>query len=1139
MMKAPHPRGSLSSHRLAPLSVALLLGALAGCSTRDEAQGRQSPPEVRSQPAALETLCGNGTLDGSETCDDGNTVSCDGCSASCQLETPKSWYPDSDGDSYGRANVSAESAFCAPAGRVANNTDCNDASASVHPGATDICGDGIDQNCDGIDPACSAAPFTATGETPVSGTVTGSYVATRGEDAAGESLTEETSGNGKNKLSQLEHHWTVAGLSGAPDQLVVVARQSGSTDGDSFTFSYSMDGTTWTEAFTVATTTTAYTRFSATLDTGGASTVYVRVLDSDRVGGNSNLDTLEVDYLAIDFSSVCGNGLVEGLEDCDDGNTLSCDGCSEACKTEPLLSWYPDGDGDTYGDPAATPESTWCAPAGKVADNTDCDDANAQVNPGATDVCADGVDQNCSGADQACICGDGNKGGSEACDDGNRASCDGCSADCRTIEQQVPWYPDADGDSYGSAQAPESAYCAPAGKVATNTDCNDSDPGIHPGAADVCSDGIDQDCSGQDRTCVLGSSCTTNAECPTGFCVDGVCCESACDSACQTCNHPLSTPGLCAAQFDMTTDAACGAYTCYAGKCASSCLWYGSVPFEGLCASGNYCATNGSCLPKKENGAACAVAGECVSGLCADGVCCNSTCDGACDACNVAGSEGTCSPMPDGATGSPACAPYLCDGISAACPASCVADSDCVGGSFCDGGTCKTKLDIGQACSNELQCASGFCVDGYCCNSACNGACDACDVPGSYGSCTLRPAGTQAEPSCSPYLCDGTRAVCPASCASDADCVEKSTCDLATSTCTMPAGLPNGEACTSGDECQSSFCADSICCDTACEFSCDACNLAGSEGTCTVRPAGSAGEPSCSPNLCGGQAQCATSCASDADCAGGLPCREGVCATPFALSRGWGGMESLDADNPAAKLRVYIESSTQATLHVRASSSDIAISLIDPAGQELSVDEAASAGISARYWDTSKPELEIGGGPFSPFTERGSHVTFDIPSPAPGEWFVKMSARTRPVTSVMTVQVRLTTDGKAGTALLTDKKLYAPGEAVTAWLHVRDLSVSPPAPMGGASAKLVFLEVYQDPTGGVPVIPPKPLFQTIDLLDDGAPGASGDAASGDGIYTGRLTLDKAATYILTAEVRGTDASGNVWVRTSTTLIEVQ
>jgi cysteine-rich repeat protein len=988
--------------------------------------------------------------------------------------------------------------------------------------------------------ASNLGPFTATGETWVSGSVAGSYYNTQAVDSSGESLTEINSGNGKNKLSELEHHWTVSGITAAADLLVIVAHQSGSTDRDAFTFSYSTDGVNWTNAITVATTVTSSTRFEAPISLGGASTVYVRVRDTDRTAGAVNVDTLVVDYLAVDIKSTCGNGLVEGRETCDDRNTQSCDGCSASCRAEPLQNWYTDGDGDTYGNPASAAQSAFCAPAGKVSNNTDCNDANAAFNPGVTDVCSDGIDQNCDGVDQACVCGDGVRGSSEACDDGNLASCDGCSADCQTVESLGAYYPDADGDGFGSTGAPVSAYCASPGRAGNNTDCNDSAASIYPGAPDACSDGIDQDCNGQDRSCVLGSSCASNAECPTGFCVDGVCCENACQGGCQTCNSPMGSPGLCTAQMDMTSDAVCGAYTCSGGKCASSCLWMGSVLFDGLCSTGNYCSKSGTCLPKKTKGTVCSAANECTSGVCADGVCCDSACGGACDACNVAGREGTCSPRPAGSSGAPACAPFVCNGTGTACPTSCSTNADCIGDYFCEAGTCTTKRDIGQACTGSLQCASGFCVDGYCCNSSCNGDCDACDVPGSYGSCALRPAGTQGQPSCSPYLCDGTKAVCPTTCTSEAGCIERSSCDPATSTCTEASGFPNGETCANDRECQSSFCVDGVCCDTACGASCDACNLAGSEGVCTVRPAGAAGEPSCSPNLCGGQAQCATSCTSNSDCAGGLPCRDGMCAIPFALTRGWGGMESLDADNPAAKLRVYIETATLAKFHIRSSSSAVAVSLINPAGQEISVDTAAQAGILARHWDTSSPALALQGGIYTPLTERGAHVTFDIPMPTPGAWFVKLSARTRPVTKAMGAQVQLTTDGKAGTALVTDKQSYAPGEPVTAWLHVRDLSVTPPAPMSGATAKLSFLEVYEDPNSGVPKIPPKPVFKTLSLVDDGGgAGASGDTAPGDGIYTGRLTLTKAAKYIASAEVRGTDAHGHVWVRTSTNIIEVE
>lgn len=47
----------------------------------------------------------------------------------------------------------------------------------------------------------------------------------------------------------------------------------------------------------------------------------------------------------------------------------------------------------------------------------------------------------------------------------------------------------------------------------------------------------------------------------------------------------------------------------------------------------------------------------------------------------------------------------------------------------------------GSICSSGGQCASGNCADGVCCNTACNGLCFACNIPGSVGTCTAIPAG--------------------------------------------------------------------------------------------------------------------------------------------------------------------------------------------------------------------------------------------------------------------------------------------------------------------------------------------------------------------------------------------------------------
>jgi hypothetical protein len=61
--------------------------------------------------------------------------------------------------------------------------------------------------------------------------------------------------------------------------------------------------------------------------------------------------------------------------------------------------WYPDSDGDGFGDPAQEREA--CAqPSGWVAASSDCDDGDASVYPGAPEIPDDGVDQDCDGQDE-------------------------------------------------------------------------------------------------------------------------------------------------------------------------------------------------------------------------------------------------------------------------------------------------------------------------------------------------------------------------------------------------------------------------------------------------------------------------------------------------------------------------------------------------------------------------------------------------------------------------------------------------------------------------------------------------------------------------------------------------------------------
>lgn len=223
------------------------------------------------------------------------------------------------------------------------------------------------------------------------------------------------------------------------------------------------------------------------------------------------------------------------------------------CEDEDKVTWYQDADGDGYGNAEATTED--CdQPSGYVDNADDCDDMNADIHPDATEVCDDGIDNNCDGSadcedgtcaeDTACTeitgetCDDGtdNDGDGyadcddsecvsdsactttdEVCDDGSDNDGDGatdcddadCSSDdaCETDDDAEVCDDGADNDGDGDVDCDDSD-CSTAseceeedvdgdGFSVSAGDCDDSDSDAYPGADEICADFVDNDCDGE------------------------------------------------------------------------------------------------------------------------------------------------------------------------------------------------------------------------------------------------------------------------------------------------------------------------------------------------------------------------------------------------------------------------------------------------------------------------------------------------------------------------------------------------------------------------------------------------------------------------------------------------------------------
>jgi hypothetical protein len=182
-------------------------------------------------------------------------------------------------------------------------------------------------------------------------------------------------------------------------------------------------------------------------------------------------------------------------------------------------------------------------------------------------------------------------------------------------------------------------------------------------------------------------------------------------------------------------------------------------------------------------GVTCSSASDCTSGYCVDGYCCDGACNGQCQACDLPGSEGKCTPVvgeqPHGAR------TRCSDGGGDLCKAL-----------QCDGSKDVTKC-VSYANGPDKVCEQA-CTDGTASVAVCDGS----------GAC-----GTPDKKSCGAFVCDVS--TCKTSCASESDCAPGYTCDAASKKCvpqkTTATCSADGTASISADKSSTKPCAPYLC----------------------------------------------------------------------------------------------------------------------------------------------------------------------------------------------------------------------------------------------------------------------------------------------------------------------------------------
>lgn len=572
--------------------------------------------------AAVAAVCGNGTEEAGEACDDGNLVGCDTCAADCSAVTTPGC-------------LVGLTCFADGAPNPLNSCQACDPDASGF-GFTNLAND----------TACDDGLFCSTGDACQAGLCVGAARSCADGLACTVDVCDEVGDDCNNTIT----------LGCAIEGMCVAA---GTTD-----------PTNSCMACNPAVSQVAYSPVAdgALCDDGAFCTA----ADSCSAGtcGGTALD--------------CGDGLACTADSCDEiadscVNALRADSCliAGACvasaaldPTNPCLACNP-GDSTTMFtnvlNGTACDDGAFC---------TETDSCTEGVCGGSARDCSDGLSCTLDTCDEV---------GDECSNELTATSCtiDGmCVADgaldptnpcmaCNAATDMNAYTPVMDGTACDDgAFCTEVDSCSAGACLGTLRTCDD----MLDCTADSCAEAIGECLN------VLDGGCLIDGECVPDETIDEDNACQICDPEVATTEYsPVEDGTLCSdpscVDRTITPASTCMSATCVAAEpmecpdgvaCEDGNVCAGGCTMDAQCLGDDFCSAEGVCVPDGENGEDCERANQCGSGFCAvdDGVCCDTSCSGLCQGC----ASGACTAHAAGTDPEDECGDQMCNG-SAMCEA--------------------------------------------------------------------------------------------------------------------------------------------------------------------------------------------------------------------------------------------------------------------------------------------------------------------------------------------------------------------------------------------------------------------------------------------------------------------------------------